>query len=134
MDKKRLGLWAPILVVAAALVMLAVSTGTVDAARGGKGGGKPGGGTTTATLTVSPNPAPAGTTAVTVTGSGFKPGEVVWTGVVGLIWHTPTADSSGSISFVENQPFTAGTYRVEAYTQRNNGTWVATASTSFTVL
>lgn len=38
MGKNRVGLWAPILVIAAALLMLAVSTG-VDAAKGGNGGG-----------------------------------------------------------------------------------------------
>ena len=77
MEKKRLGIWSPILVLAAALVMLAVGTGAVDAAPGGgKGGGRHGGGGTppaTGTCAVTPNPA-ARWTAVTISGSGFPAG------------------------------------------------------------
>ncbi len=80
MDRKKLGFWAPIAVVAAALLMLAVSTGSVDAAKGGnaaagKGGGKPSP-APTVTMAVSPNP-PTGGQAFIVSGTGFTPGAAV---------------------------------------------------------
>ena len=116
------------------LVFAAMSGGSALAGKpAGKGGGKPSP-PSTATLSVSPNPAPAGTTAVTVTGSGFKPGEQVWTGMVGFISHMMTANSSGSVSYVESHAFTPGDYPVVAYTLGGGSKWVLTASTTLTVL
>jgi hypothetical protein len=98
MDKKRLGLWAPMFVLAAALVMLAVSTGEVEAGGRGKGGGKPGGGTTSAaTLTV-----PATVVAYeyfTVSGAGFSPGATVGVTVTNDWLDVVTADGSGAFSY-----------------------------------
>jgi len=137
MDKKRLGLWAPILVLAAALVMLAVSTGAVDAARGGKGGGKPGG-SNGVTLTASPNPLPAGTV-VTFNGSGFRGGETLLVGVLGYVpWADVTTDGSGAFSHAFTRTtdptvFPPGTYYVQAKRSTNQG-MVTVASTSFTVV
>ena len=122
MDKKKLGLWAPILVLAAALVMLAVSTGGVEAARGGKGGGKPS--TSTATISVSPNPAPVGITHLTVSGGGFKSGEGLSVGLPGTIpSYSIVTDSSGSFSFTYtrygSEPFSAGSYTFQAMRWKN---------------
>jgi hypothetical protein len=99
MDKKRLGLWAPILVLAAALAMLAVSTGEVDAAPGkGKGGGKPGGGST-ATLTVTPNQVPLGATSINISGSGLGSNQGLQVGVQGGIpTYYVVTDGNGSFS------------------------------------
>jgi hypothetical protein len=78
--------------------MLAVSTGTVDAARGGKGGGggSNGGNTTapTVTMSVSPNPVPAWGTVYTVSGTGFSPGSGVNFVLNGVATFT-TADAYG---------------------------------------
>src|SRR5574341_2161029 len=95
MNSKRPGFFAPILVIAAALLMLAISTDAVEAARGGKGGG--GGGSTTAptvTMSVSPNPVPAWGTVYTISGTGFTPGAGVNFVLNGVATFT-TADSSG---------------------------------------
>ena len=98
MEKRRLHLWVPVLVIAAALLMLAVSTGTVDAAKGGKGGGGGGsGGSTTAptvAMSVSPNPVPAWGTVYTISGTGFSPGAGVNFVLNGVATFT-TADASG---------------------------------------
>lgn len=71
METKRLGRWAPMLVLAATLVMFVAGANAVDAA---KGGGHGRGGTTpppaTGTCSVTPNPA-ARWSAVTISGSGF---------------------------------------------------------------
>jgi hypothetical protein len=104
MDKKKLGFWAPILVLAAALIMLAVGTDAVDAAKGGKGGGKPGGGGTppaTGTCQVTPDPA-ARWSAVTISGAGFPAGAVLGltirseSGNVAMTF--ATADATGRLS------------------------------------
>jgi len=124
MDRKKLGLWAPIFVLAAALVMLAVSTGDVDAARGGKpggghGGGKPSGGAPTATLTVAPNPVPVGSTSMVVTGSGFGANQELGTQVFGVccfvsVW----TDSTGAFSYTYQSSFlfgSPGSYRFDVW-------------------
>lgn len=135
MEKKKLGLWAPVLVIAAALLMLAISADAVDAARpAGKGHGKPG---SAATLTVSPNPAPVGTTEVTVTGSGFKSGEGLLVGIPGVIpGYGVTTDSSGNFSFTYTksggEPFSAGSYPFEAWGWKGNSR-ILRASTTLIV-
>jgi hypothetical protein len=107
MNRKTLGSWAPILVVAAALVMLAVGTDAADAARGGKGGGKPGGGggTTTATCQVTPNPA-GRWSAVTISGAGFSAnaglGLTVRSESGNVAMTFATADSTGRFSTTYN--------------------------------
>lgn len=135
MIRKKLGLWAPILVLAAALVMFAVSTGEVDAARGGKpggGGGKPGGGTTpTVTLTVSPDPVPAYSYA-TVTGTGFTPGaQINWVIDGGVVmWGSANANGVASVSFAVSFPGTVGV----SAKQLNGSSWVVVGSIMFSVV
>ena len=131
---KKLGFWAPTLVLAAALVLLAVGTGSVDAARGGKGHGKPGSGTTptTVTMTVSPDPVPAGTSA-TVTGTGFTPGATV-NFVVDGGWVIGTgADANGvaKISFTVGSPGTVG---VTAKQRASDGSFVVVGFFTFSVV
>ena len=96
MNNKRPGFFVPILVIAAALLMLAISTDAVEAARGGKGGGGGSGSTTapTVTMSVSPNPVPAWGTVYTISGTGFSPGSGVNFVLNGVATFT-TADSSG---------------------------------------
>jgi hypothetical protein len=137
MDRKKLGLWAPIFVLAAALVMLAVSTGDVDAARGGKpggggGGGKPGGGST-ATLTVTPNQVPLGAASVTISGSGFasNQGLVINTSMFPQPWITTGESGSFSIVYSPSGTFwAAGTAYVQAL---NSSTMAVLATASYTV-
>jgi hypothetical protein len=126
MDKKRLGLWAPILVLAAALVMLAVSTDAADAARGGNGG-------SSYTVSVSPNPAPYGTSAFVISGSGFKANSVVSVNVSGMLCCGMSyTDSSGSFSYTWNRMLMPDTYSVFVARLRGNS-WVPAAMTTFTV-
>jgi len=134
MDKKRLGLWAPMVVLAAALVMLAVSTGGVDAARGGTGGCKGGpkrcGTTTTAVVSVSPNPVPLGSQSVDIHGAGFAANEYLVVTLPGVCCDKGvTTDASGAfvVTFYRNFDW-ASTYIVEV--ERNG---VLVASTTFTV-
>ena len=71
METKRLGRWAPMLVLAAALVMFVAGANVVDAAKGGshgRGGTPP---PATGTCSVTPNPA-ARWSAVTISGSAFS--------------------------------------------------------------
>ena len=121
MDRKKLGLWAPIFVLAAALVMLAVSTGDVDAARGGKpggggGGGKPGG-STNAVLTVAPNPVPVGSMVIQISGTGFPANQQISVGVFGVCCNIPASvDSAGNFSVPFYRSFDwPSTYTVEAF-------------------
>ncbi len=78
MSKNKLSLWAPILVIVAALLMLAVSTNAVDAAKGGNGNG--GGGHAVTAGTGQPSLAlgcdPTGCaigSSLTVSGANFTP-------------------------------------------------------------
>jgi len=134
MDKKKLGLWAPILVLAAALVMLAVSSDAVDAARGGKpggghGGGKPGG-STNAALTVAPNPVPVGSQVIQISGTGFPANQQISVGVFGVCCNIPaTVDSAGNFSV----PFYRNFDWPSAYTVEAFGSSGQLASTTFVV-
>jgi hypothetical protein len=130
-EKRSLGFWAPILVLAAALVMLAVSTDAVDAARGGKGGGKSGGGSSAATLTVSPNPVPLGTN-ITISGSGFKAYQDVLINTSHLPSPQVTADGNGSFSFVYDYRYGPGNAGVQAYVM-SRSSWVMVAQATFTI-
>lgn len=96
MERKKLGLCAPVLVIAAALLVLAVSADAVEAARGGKGGGKGGGSTDapTVAMSVSPNPVPAWGAVYTISGTGFSPGAGVNFVLDGVVTFT-TADANG---------------------------------------
>jgi hypothetical protein len=130
MDKKKLGLWAPVVVLAAALVMLALGTGEVEAGGRGKGGGKPPKGCTTCVLTVSPNPVPVGSTSIMIGGTGFPANQQVSVGVFGVCCNVPaTTDASGtfSVTFVRNFDW-PDTYTVEAFNSSGR-----LASTTFTV-
>jgi len=129
MDRKRLGFWAPIVVLAAALLMLAVSTDAVEAARGGgKGGGKPS--RSSATLSVSPNPVPLLSTSVTISGSGFAANQPYSVQLVGICcFKGVITDANGAFSLVYDHEFYyPGTYTAEAW---NSGGKVA--ATTFTV-
>lgn len=128
MDKKKLGLWAPILVLAAALVMLAVSTDAVDAAKG-KGGGKPAP-APTVTMTVSPTSPTAGQT-FTVSGTGFDPGAPV-NFVLGSMAVYTMANQSGYAA----SPWTIalpGSPTISAKQLTSRG-WVQVGSITFTVV
>lgn len=122
-----------ILVLAAVLALLAVSltAGPALAGKGGKGGNGGNGGLTTATMTVSPNPAPLGT-AVTISGSGFKPGPVNVMVDLRLPCDTLTVDSAGNFSYVYSRPLDPGFHSVIA-TQEGRKGWELVANTTFTV-
>ena len=117
MDKKRLGLWAPIVVLAAALLMLAVGTNAAEAVPpAGKGGGKPGG-STNAVLTVTPNPVPLGSTVIQISGTRFPANKQISVGVFGVCCNIPaTTSSTGtfSVPFYRNFDWPS-TYTVEAF-------------------
>ncbi len=137
MDRKKLGFWVPILVLAAALLMLAVSTGTVDAARGGVqgAGGKGGGGGSTSggQMTCFGTPNVDGTTLATAVGSGFSAGKTYLVGVVGYFSaQGMTADSGGSFTYNYSHFMPPGTYKITAAAQKG-GNWVQVASCTFTV-
>ena len=128
MDKKKLGLWAPILVLAAALVMLAVSTDSVDAARG-KGGGKPSRDSVCTTcLTVNPNPVPVNTQSIVITGNGLAANQQLAVQLFSVCCFVPVnTDSTGHFSLTYNRNFNwPSTYRVEVYGP--SGTIVATTT------
>jgi hypothetical protein len=121
-------------VAVVAIMGAALATSPVLAAKGGNGTAKGGNGNkTVATMTVSPDPAPLGA-AVTITGSGFKPGPVV----VAVDWNYPydtvTADSAGSFTYVYSRPLDPGFHGVLAYQQgKGNKGMEFQAYTSFTV-
>lgn len=95
--------------------------------RGGKGGGKPAP-TTTAVLTVTPNPAPLGTSDFVVTGSGFVPNALVFSGVSGwLPWYSATTDAMGSFSYAFHHDTRAGQFEILA-DQQQRKTWVVMAT------
>ncbi len=142
MEKKSLSLWAPILVIAAALLMLAVGADTVDAARGGVKGPGNGGGvchgkkcdgggeTGTAVLTVTPNPVPLGSQSIDISGAGFAPNQEFGVFVFGVCCGmVATSDSNGNFTVTFYRDFDwPTTYTVNAY----NSTSLV-ASTTFTV-
>ena len=107
METRRFGLWAPVLVLAAAIVLLALSAGSVDAARGGGKGGKPSGCTpTAAVVVVSPNPVPLGSTSFEFSGTGFCANQYVLLDVPGKCCiQSTTTDGNGA--FRSNFPFDA---------------------------
>lgn len=136
MEKKKLGLWVPVLVIAAALLMLAVSADAVDAARGGakggcKGGPKNcGGETSNAVVMVTPNPVPLGSQSVIISGTGFRANEYLVVTVPGACCDVgATTDGSGafSVTFYRNFDWPS-TYGVEVLRAG-----VKVASTTFTV-
>jgi len=110
-NTKRFGYWAPVLVLAAAVLLLAISAGSVDAARSGstgKGkGGKPTGCTpTAAVVVVSPNPIPLGSTSFDFSGTGFCANQSVLLDVPGKCCiQATTTDGNGAFRF--NFPFDA---------------------------
>lgn len=127
---RSLGLLAALL--AGTLLFTALAGTDVDAARGGKGGGRGGkGSTTTAQLWVTPNPVPYGTD-ITINGSGFKAGETVLLNTSHLPTPQTTADASGNFSFVYDYTYGCGNAGVQAYVQ-SGSSWVMVAYASFTV-
>lgn len=136
MEKKSLGLWIPLLVVVAAVLVLAASADAVQAARGGNGGGKgggKGGGTTeapTVTMSVSPNPVPAWGTVYTISGTGFSPGAGVNFVNNGVATFT-TADANGVAKSIWTSWY-PGTYT--AYAKQYTGrSYEQVGSLTFTV-
>ena len=135
MEKKRLGVWVPVLVIVAAVLMLAVSADAVDAARGGakggcRGGPKNCGGTSTAMLTVTPNPVPLGSQSVDISGTGFGANQYLVVTVPGACCDVGvTTDATGAftVTFYRNFDWPS-TYGVEVF---RDG--VKVASTTFTV-
>lgn len=110
-----------------ALVMSALTAGSVFAAKGHGGGGT----TTNATLLVSPNPAPA-YSYVQISGCGYDPGvwvEITVQGPVALGFTSALTDSSGCFS----HSWWSGdryTYTVKTYENASakNPTLMATAT------
>lgn len=130
MIRKKLGLWAPILVLASAITVFALTTGDVEAGGRGKGGGKPAP-APTATLTVSPNPVPAWGTMYQVSGTGFTPNLAVNFVRGGLVsWAVADASGYAVTSF---QSWDPGTYTIEAY-QPSGKSWVRVGSVTFQVV
>jgi len=126
-------------VALAAVLISAVVAVDAEAARGGSGGGGKGGrgGGSTGTMTASPNPAPVGITAVTLSGSGFSPGEGLSVGLPGVIpSYSIVTDASGNFSFTYskagNAPFSAGQYPFEAHRWQSGG-WVFATSVTLVV-
>ena len=137
MEKKKLGIWVPVLVIAAALLMLAVSTGAVEAARGGnggsgtcKGGPKHCGTTSTATLSVSPNPVPLGSQSVDIHGTGFPPNQTFGVRVYAVCCAMfAYSDATGAFTVTFYRDFDwPDTYTVEASSAE-----AVLATTTFTV-
>lgn len=122
-DRKPLGTLA--VAALAAIMLSAVALAVdVDAARGGKGGGRPNGGSPT--LTVTPNPVLVGSPSIVISGSGFSGGEDLEIGVMGM---TPsvflTTDGSGSFSTTYS-PW-------GGFTMEGNGTAVALSTKGHTL-
>ena len=128
MEKKKMGFWAPIAVLAAALLMLAMSTDAADAARGGNGGGKPNESSASLWLEPALDSYPAYGFAVKAKGSGFNPDSVVQISQApnGAISNL-LADSNGNIelSWSTGAP---GTYTFSAYQDMQGHRWTVYAS------
>ena len=108
-----------------------VSGDSVFAGRGeGRGGGKPGGGTS-ATIVVTPSSVAVGGS-FTVTGSGYPAGKLVaiaWANPGCCVSFNVAADSAGNISFTRTAWF-PGTHSLRSY---QYGTTKLLGSTSFVV-
>ena len=142
MEKKRLSIWAPVLVLATALLMLAVSAEAVDAARGGnasggsgqcRGGPKKcggGGDTGTAVLSVTPNPVPLGSQSVEIHGTGFAPNQTFGVRIYAVCCAMfAYSDATGAFTVTFYRDFDwPDTYTVEASSAE-----AVLATTTFTV-
>ena len=124
-------------VVALALLLTALSSGSALAAKGGVAAGPKGGGSGSASLSVYQSGVQVSSvsagSAIDVVGSGFSGNSTVYVGLQGFFGMTAvTADGSGHFTHSTVAPGTAGTYTYVAivYSHRN---WVVAASVAFTV-
>lgn len=155
MWKNRLSAWSPILVIAAALLMLAVSTNVVDAAKGGNGNGRGnsatiGTGEPGLTATCGASACTVGGS-LTVSGANFTPSSggqqvFVWVGYPSDycasqpgpchgFYFNPWVNDDGTFSATfDNATLAAGTGQVMA-TQYNaqRDKWEQVAAATFTV-
>ena len=120
--------------VGALLISALVAGPTLAARRSPQGNGFHHG----TTLTVAPNPAPLGS-AVTISGTGFRPDTMHLVGILGYApWTQLTTDSSGGFSFTYDRTsdpavFPLGVYYVQAKEDTANG-MVVVASATLTIV
>ena len=108
------------ILVVVAILGATLGAGSALAARGGIAGKPNGGNGTTAAMTVSPNPVIAGGD-LTVTGSGFKPGQWIYFSTTCYGSFNVAVDSAGNTSFTRPAPIGPGRCTFDAYQNGGKG-------------